>query len=149
MKTIKVITGVFIFCSAVLIFIFWIDKKAKKEDLVSWISVKVVDIDRSVPPGLYVEVENSGPRSIGKTHFRLMFTIENRLLCRVDTDYGGFQPQSKRKILLKCKGARNISRRIQSVRKKIQYVLMVYPEWKKPLEPIKGEFSLKEQIDGH
>jgi hypothetical protein len=31
------------------------------------------------------------------------------------------------------------------ITKKISYTLVVFPEWKEALEPIKGEFELKEE----
>ena len=117
--------------------------KSKKEerDLLSWIKISVIQIDNSTPPGLLIEVRNDGPRVVGKTHFRLVFQADERIFCRVDEDYGNFGPNEKRRILLK---ATDIYKDAQSLsQKRIRYFLQAFPEYKKGLDIIEGEFFLK------
>jgi hypothetical protein len=105
----------------------------------------VVEIENTIPPGILIEVENTGKRVVGMTHFRLVFSAEDKTFCWVDADVGNFKPNEKRRILLKCTVS-DIKARHKSWRpKKASYTLVVFPGWKEALEPIKGEFELKEE----
>ncbi len=132
-----------IFALAVWLLINWLHNKKETRELLSWIHVSVIEIDKSVPPGLLIEVENSGSRIVGRTHFRLVFTFGDDPICRVDSDYGNFKPDEKRRILLKCKEEDVHRSKIQTPQK-VNYYLQVFPEWKKGLEPIEGEFLLNQ-----
>jgi hypothetical protein len=143
MKLIKFCFGLLIFALAIWLLINWLHNKKETRELLSWIHVSVSEIDKSIPPGLLLEVENSGPRIVGKTHFRLVFTFGDKTICRVDTDYGNFKPDEKRRILLKCK-EEDVHRSNIQTSQKVSYYLQVFPEWKKGLEPIEGEFVLNQ-----
>lgn len=62
----------------------------------------MVDVIDRLPPGLIIEIENRGPRVIGRSHFRLVFKIKESDLCRVDTDIGGFKSGIRTNIVLQC-----------------------------------------------
>jgi hypothetical protein len=141
MKILKVATAII---GALLAFyILFVMFKAKKEerDLLSWIKLSVIEIDNSIPPGLLIEVRNNGSRVVGKIHFRLVFRADEKEFCRVDKDYGNFGPNEKREILLKAadinKGAHFSSQT------RIRYILQAFPEYKKGLDVIEGEFFLE------
>jgi hypothetical protein len=120
-----------------------IQKKADEKMLSEWLNVTLSEVINSDPPGLLIDVENTGPRIVGRTHFRLVFSVGDRTVCRVDTDHGDFKPQKKRTIMLKCTESSLYSQGIPIRGKKINFVLMVFPEYKKPIDPLKGAFYLK------
>lgn len=143
MKIVKFCIVALAFAVAILWFLIQsFHSRKETRELLSWISVSVIEIDRAFPPGILIEVENSGPRIVGRTHFRLVFTSQDEPICRVDADYGNFKPNEKRRIMLKCKDEA-VRRRNVLTSQKVSYYLTVFPEWKKALEPIKGEFVLK------
>lgn len=138
MKAIKVALAIIIVLLATWLFLSWLDSKAKERDLLSWINVSVIQVENSIPPGLLVEVNNSGPRVVGRTHFRLVFEANGREFCRVDMDSGNFEPNEKRRILLKCRDTSKNT--VYSSLGKVHYLLNVFPEYKKGLGIIEGEF---------
>jgi hypothetical protein len=137
MKVIKVALASLATLLAAWILISWLSSKEKDRKLLSWIKVAVTQIDQSIPPGLLVEVSNNGPRIVGRTHFRLVFKSGGTELCRVDSDYGDFKPNENRRLVLKCAGGFWKTRHLSG---KIHYVLRVFPELKKSLPMIEGEF---------
>jgi hypothetical protein len=140
-KIVRIFFGIVVAIVAVWLSVTWIASRREERKLLEWINVSVAEVDRSVPPGLLVDVENSGPRVVGKTHFRLVFEVAERPICRVDADYGGFEPGQRRRLFLKCDDALTDAAGLSS--KKVRYRLQVYPEYKRGLEMIEGEFILK------
>jgi len=59
MKLIKLCFGLLIFALAIWLLINWLHNKKETRELLSWIHVSVSEIDKSVPPSLLLEVENS------------------------------------------------------------------------------------------
>ena len=123
----------------------WYVKKSATKEILGWINVSVVEIENTIPPGILIEVENTGKRAVGMIHFRLVFSAEDKTFCWVDADVGNFKPNEKRSIQLKCAESDFKSRHRTWRPKKVSYTLVVFPEWKDALEPIKGEFELKEE----
>ncbi len=123
--------------------IAWMEEKSEEKNLLKWLGVSVAKVEATLPPGLIIEVFNKGTRTIGRTHFRLIFTIEDKILCSVNADIGNFKPQKKRTISLRCSQTDSSARYELGRTDRVSYKLFVFPEWKKQLKPIKGEFKLK------
>jgi hypothetical protein len=141
MKATKVAMAVVIALLAIGLFVNVLKSKKEERDLLSWIKISVIQIDNSIPPGLLIEVRNNGPRVVGRTHFRLVFKADEKEFCRVDEDHGNFGPNDKRKIFLK---ATDIYKNAHvSSRTRIHYILQAFPEYKKGLDIIEGEFFPK------
>jgi len=141
MKSLKVATAIIGILLALYLFYDMFKAKKEERDLLSWINISVLQIDSSIPPGLLIEVDNNGPRAIGRTHFRLVFKVGEKVLCRVDTDHGNFLPNEKRQIFLKALSVNEDAGYPPGT--KIRYLLQAFPEYKKGLEIIQGEFLLK------
>jgi len=88
--------------ATVYLAILKLKQEAEIKDPGNWIKVSVLDTIDRLPAGLIIELENKGPRKVGRSHFRLIFNIRGSNLCRVDTDIGGFEPEVKNQIVLRC-----------------------------------------------
>lgn len=142
-KKISIIVVCLVFLIIITVEIVKIIKnKREANNLLDSFVVEVIEIDNSYPPGLVISVENLCEKAVGKTHFRLIFYYKEEILCRVDSDYGNFQPNEKREISLDCIPS-NSTLPHYSYGEEITYVLVVYPNYKKPLETISGSFILK------
>jgi hypothetical protein len=141
MKTLKVATAIVGVLLALYLFFDVFKAKKEERELLSWINIAVLHIDNSIPPGLLIEVDNTGPRAIGRTHFRLVFKVGEQVFCRVDTDHGNFQPNEKRQIFLKALSVNEDIGHPPGTR--IRYFLQAFPEYKKGLDIVRGEFLLK------
>jgi len=141
MKAPKIALALFVALLAIWLIIGALKSKNEERDLFSWIKISVVQIDNAVPPGLLIEVRNDGPKVVGTTHFRLVFYADNEIFCRVDEDYGNFRPNEKRRILLKAKDLSKDAHFSSGTR--ISYTFQAFPEYKKGLDIVKGEFLLK------
>ena len=133
-----IIITVTLFCFV----IYKLTKEAERKNPRNWIKVSVVDVINRLPPGLIIELENKGPRIVGRTHFRLVFKINEVNLCRVDTNMGGFKPGTATNIVLQCS---DWNSRIYSFSysPQVSYILQVFPEMGKSIEPIIGRFTLR------
>jgi hypothetical protein len=140
-KLVRIFSGIVVVIVAVLLAVNWFESRREERNLLKWIKVTVAEVDRSIPPGLLVDVENGGPNVVGKMHFRLVFEVEGRSICRVDADYGDFEPGQKRRLFLKCQNAVTDAGGLSF--KKARYRLQVFPEYKRGLEMMEGEFILK------
>lgn len=126
-------------------FYFVIDRmrrESERKNPRNWIKVSVVDTINKLPPGLIIDIENNGPRTVGRSHFRLVFEVKGISLCRVDTDIGNFEPGIKKRILLQCSGW-NSKVYSFSYPIEVDYILQVFPEWGDPVEPLEGRFRLR------
>ena len=94
-----------------------------------------------LPPGLEIEIDNKGERTIGASHFRLVFLVEEKTFCRVDRDIGGFEP-GKTKLVLQCSDW-NSEINARAYKLKVNYNLKVYFEMKKPIDMISGQFLME------
>jgi thioredoxin-related protein len=141
MKAIKVAMVFVIALLIIWLFIGVLKSKKEERDLLSWIRISVIHIDNSIPPGLMIEVRNNGPRTVGTTHFRLVFKADGKDFCSVHEDDGNFGPNEKRRILLKASAIYKDAYFSSGTR--IHYFLQAFPEYKKGLDVIEGEFFLK------
>ena len=144
MHYMKIIKVAMVFVLALLAIWLLIDVlKSKKEEknLLTWIEISVIHVDSSIPPGLLIEVRNNGPRVVGMTHFRLAFKADEKVFCRVDEDYGNIGPNEMRRILLKATDIYRDAHYSSGTR--IHYLLQAFPEYKKGLDIIEGDFFLQ------
>jgi hypothetical protein len=134
--------GIFLLAAAAILIVFLtsIIKEKKQQNPAKWLKVSVVDIAMKIPPEMVIEVENSGPRTVGLSHFRLQLLIDNKSRCMVSEDIGNFRPGEKKIISLKCSEFRpgvSFPYQIQ-----IDYILQVFPEMKKPIK-LEGSFYVE------
>jgi hypothetical protein len=141
MKPAKIATALVVALLAAWLVVSTLRSNKEQRDLLSWLKIEVVQVDNSTPPGLLIEVRNEGPRIVGTTHFRLVFKADGRDFYRVDEDHGNFGPNEERRILLKAK---EVSKHVPfSAGTRIHYFLQAFPEYKKGLGIIEGDFFLK------
>lgn len=136
---------VFLILISVSIIYFTLQKlkqEAERKDPRNWIRVSILDEIDKLPPGLILQLENKGPRTVGRSHFRLVFSLQGSSLCRVDTDIGSFETGVKYQITLRC-SEWNARISPSSYPLKVDYILQVFPEMGKPIEPLKGQFPLR------
>jgi len=121
----------------------WFHRRNEEKKLIKWMNISVVEIDDSIPPALVIEAENTGPRIIGQTHFRLLFTMGNETIWRADQDFGNFLPAEKRRLTLKSRLSTSLAGGQVLKGKKVHYWLGVFPEWGRMGIPLEGDFVLR------
>ena len=147
MKTVKIMFIGFVgLAIAYIIFnsiLGWFHKRNEEKRLIKWMNISVVEIDDSIPPALVIEAENTGPRIIGQTHFRLLFDIGNETIWRADQDFANFQPAEKRRLTLKSRLSTSLAAGQVLKGQKVHYWLGVFPEWGRMKIPLEGDFVLR------
>ena len=127
----------------------WKKGKSETKELLKWVKVSIIKIDNSIPPGMTIELKNTGPRAVGITHIRLTFIskdrafYKNRKWSMVDCDLGSLKPSEKREVTLKCRGEDFSQSYRRGGSKKVRYELYIFPEWKESAEPLTGEIILQ------
>jgi hypothetical protein len=128
---------------AASLYLRWREGKRIREEIWKGARVTVVKTDPQFPPGLLVEYENTSRYTIGKTHFRLVFSINGLEVARTDRDYlKELKPGQKERILLKS-GSTTPTGQAYGPPTKATYLLIVFPDMKKPLPMITGEIELR------
>lgn len=157
MKTTKKKIEIFFLGIAVIVLVIfvtdvilnWKKEKSETKELLKWVKVSIVKIDNSIPPGMTIDLKNTGPRVVGITHIRLTFISKDRNFSKdknwsmVDCDLGSLRPSEKREVTLKCRGEDFSQSYRRGSSKKVRYELYIFPEWKKSAEPLKGEIILQ------
>jgi hypothetical protein len=135
-----VLVSAAILAQAASIFLSWMENKVVQKEIRKGARVSVAKIDPVFPPGVLLDFENSSRWTIREIHFRLVFENSGREVARADRDYGEVKPGEKKKILLKSvalDSALPISAQIT----KVKYRLLVFPNSRKALPEITGEFK--------
>ena len=128
---------------AAALYLRWREGKHIREEILKGARVTVVKTDPKFPPGLLVEYENASPYAIAKTHFRLVFSITGLEVARTDREYlKELKPGQKERILLKSVSTAPAGQ-AWSPPTKATYLLVVFPNNKKPLPEIRGEIELR------
>jgi len=127
---------------AASLYLRWREGKRIREEIWKGARVTVVKTDPQFPPGLLVEYENTSPYAIEKTHFRLVFSINGLEVARTDRDYlKELKPGQKERILLKSVSTAPAGQR-WGPPTKATYLLVAFPNMKKPLPELRGEIEL-------
>lgn len=127
----------------------WMKEKSETKELLKWVKVSIIKIDNSIPPGMTIELKNTGPRVVGITHIRLTFISKDRNFSKnknwsmADCDLGSLKPNEKREVTLKCRGEDFSESYRRGSSKKVRYELYIFPEWKESAEPLRGEIILQ------
>jgi hypothetical protein len=128
---------------AATLYLRWREGKQIREEIWKGARVTVVKTDPRFPPGLLIEYENTSRYAVGKTHFRLVFSINGLDISRTDRDYEKeLKPGQKERILLKSVSTAPAGQKWGQPTK-ATYVLIIFPDMKKPLPMITGEIELK------
>jgi len=127
----------------------WNAESHRTSRLQQTVKAAVVRLETGIPPGMVIEIENTGKTSVGRTHVAMEFKALNSRFNRrqnwslISLDIEGLEPGEKKQLKLLCRpedfspGYRNLSE------KRVAYSLMIYPEWRDPIRPIQGEAVLK------
>jgi hypothetical protein len=134
---------VLVLIQASALYLRWHEGKRIREEIWRGARVAVVKTDPRFPPGILVEYENASPYAVSKIHFRLVFSIGGLEVARADRDYEKeMKPGQKERILLKSVSTAP-SGQTWGPPTKAAYLLVVFPNNKKPLPEIRGEIELQ------
>lgn len=146
-RTIEILFVAVVVClvlaQAASLYLRWREAKKIREAIWKGARVSVVKTDPQFPPGLLVEYENTSAYTVSKIHLRLVFSITGLEVARTDRDYEKeLKPGQKERILLKSVSTVP-SDHTWSPPTKATYLLVVFPNNKKPLPEISGEIELR------
>lgn len=127
----------------------WSTEGGRSARLQNAVRAEILEIRTAIPPGMIIEIENTGDTSIGRTHIAMEFKALNSRFNRnrdwslISFDIEGLGPGEKKQIDLRCRADdfSPVYRRLAD--KQVIYSLMVYPEWRDPIRPIQGRVVLK------
>jgi len=137
------VVALLVLTQAASLYLRWREGKRIREEIWKGARVTVVKTDPQFPPGLLVEYENASPYAIAKTHFRLVFSINGLEVARTDREYlKELKPGQKERILLKS-GSTAPTGLTYGPPTKATYLLVAFPNMKKPLPELTGEIELR------
>jgi hypothetical protein len=134
---------VLVLIQAASLYLRWREGKRIREEIWRGARVSVVKTDQHFPPGLLVEYENASPYALSKIRFSLIFSINGLAVARAERDYEKeMKPGQKERILLKSVSTAPSGQSL-GPSTKAAYLLVVFPNNKKPLPEISGEIELQ------
>jgi hypothetical protein len=136
------VAAVVLLAQLISIYLGWRHGKSVDREILQGARVFIVKTVAHFPPGFLVEYENSGRLPIAKTHFRLTVELDAVEVARTDRDYGEIRPGKMERLALQTVPSASPAPKF-APGTRLTYRLLVFPNNKKPLPEITGEFTVQ------